>query len=266
MQTEYNRHTQPDPWLHHKTVEEIVAICEKSGITQRLELAVLRNTLAFAYGELGEHARCEIMLRDAINQARKESLGYVAIHAQIHLAEILCQRAHDMPVSEIESIAQELLANDKLTAGFVAMSHGILAMALLERGDIETAEVECRDAIQRSGNFPFRQLKMQSTLIRVLVRANKIPEAQDIAIEALAKVESFGGAAYAEIPIRTAAAMAFHAAGETHRAYSLLRHALREVNRQAASIPDPASQTRFRTEVADNARAVALASLWACGD
>lgn len=262
MHLEYVRHTRPDPWQHRHELEELIRICETSGVTQNHELDLLRNTLAFAHADIGEHTVGETLLRESIEKAKRKGYGYVVTHGQIHLADALCQRARDMPVDEIESITRDLLATPGLTAGFTAMTHGLRAIALLERGDVERAEIECREAIGRSGNFPLRQLRMQATLLRVLVRSGKVPEARELALQSLAKVESLGGVGYAELPIRTAMAMAFHAAGEAERAVDQLRYALAEVNRQASSIPDALLRDRFRREVADNARAVLLAAEW----
>lgn len=262
MRLEYQRHTQRDPWKNRHELEEIVDVCAKSGVTQFHELALLRNTLALANAEIGDHATAERFLRESIENARRKGYGYLVTHAQIHLAESLCVRAGKLPVEEIQSLTRDLLATEGLSPGFVALSHSLRAMALLDAGEVAQAEINGREAVKRSGNFPIRRLRMQSTLLRALVQADKRAEALELAREVREQVDKLGKVGYAEVPIHTAMAMAFRASGETEQPMEHLHIALAEVNRQASSIPEGPLRDRFRKDVADNVRVIALAEEW----
>jgi serine/threonine protein kinase/tetratricopeptide (TPR) repeat protein len=259
---EYLRHVRPDPWQHVALLQDALRMFETYEVGQHYELIVLRNYLAVAHAELGDPERAAELLRQNLAETRTRGAHYLLTHTQIHFAEALHQRVVDPPVDEITATTLEVLARGGIFAGFQSMARGFLSWAQLERGELEEAEARCESAIQSSANFPFRKLRMQATLLRILVRAGNLSKARAVAEEAVDRIADIGGAGYAEIAIRTAAALAFHAAGDAACAHENLRIALAEIDRQAGTIPDPALRDRFRSGVADNARALDLAAAW----
>jgi len=256
------RHRNADPWQQCRLVEAAVRAGEEGGSIANYELSLLKQYIATSNAELGAHEWAESMLRASIKAARSTGSEYVVVHGQIHLADILCLRAQEIPAHEVRKLVDELLVNEHLTPGFRAWAHAILGAALLEMGELDAAEAACREAIARSNLYPYRRLRMKATLIRVLVQSGKLEDAVAIAQRATAQSDELGGAGYAEIAIRTAAAIAFHATGDTLRAHQNLEIALREIDRQANSIPEAALRQRFLEEVSHNVRARDLARVW----
>lgn len=171
--------------------------------------------------------------------------GFVVSHARLALANGLAARAEPESLDEADALAGELLATPGISDGYRAMALDVRATVALRRGDDasnQAAAAAAREAISLSSHTPVRRWLMVAHLVEALVRTGRREEGEAAIVAALAEVAAYGGGAgYAELPLRVAAACTAAEADRPARLAAVA--AYREA--QAAAFTTPEAKARY---------------------
>jgi eukaryotic-like serine/threonine-protein kinase len=255
--------TLPDPWQACRLAEQSVLAFTQADDQRNSSLVQFYAGMAqMALGErvLGEQTLLDALKLSQSRHDRMSSLGIKGVWAMC-LSD-LYGRAGASQIKQARDLLSDEIGNKDaggITGGYV---HGAFARILLASGDAQGAEMEARVALDILSIMPVLQPAHLPTLIYALLRQGRLVEAQEVAKNGVALVDSLGGTGSTEVALRLAAAEADHAAGDTASAESALRETLRQIQIRADNIPEPQARERFLTEVPENARTLELARAW----
>ncbi len=246
---------------HDDLAEQLLLAAEglrlyREGGASAMMIGLAHDVLGELLCRVGDFDAGLQMLHDAVAEARRRGMDYLATHGDQCLANGLIIAGH-MP--EAETVARTLLARPTISVGFQAMARHVVAQARLGLGDLSEAENEARAAIALSAHTPIRRLQMMATLVTTLTRADRPQEACTLADEALTEMAGFDGGGYAELALLHAAAEAHRQGGDRDRARDLASRARLKLHADADKFLEPAARVRFLTAVPLHAAIVAAA-------
>ena len=222
---------------------------------------VVRVSLGYSLLEMGDDARAESVLRDALQTS--ESLGLQSLGATIRhnlgLALVRQNRLDEAQATFRHAIdAFEAQANDRM-AGSTRVH---LAETLAAAHRAAEAEVEANRAIEMLANFPPNQAYAYARLAQLLLSRGLLERARVHAAKAKDTLDSLGRMSAGEALVRLVYADALYRAGEVGAAKEELGVALRSVQAKREQIDDPSLRRCFLERVPENAQVLDLARRW----
>jgi serine/threonine protein kinase len=258
--SDYHRAIDPDP---QRQLQGLLAARELfSRSHERRTVFFADCMVGQAQAETGLIAEGEATLRAAVALADDIHEPFFMHMGRIHLAAALSRRTDPALLEEGAAIAAAMITRDGVGTGYRAWAHGILASIRLQQGALAEAETLAQVARQAPSTNALRLRLAAATLMSVWRARGAVAEALWLADAELAWLGRNGGAGYAEIPLRLAAAEVLRAAGDRARARDQLHHVLAAIDARAACIADPAWRARFIADVPDHAHAADLARAW----
>lgn len=253
--SDYVRAFEADPWTPLALSRAATAAFEEIG--DRRDQVTAMSRLGQAQGELGDFASAEQTLRAAATLARRIRVPFLVLQIELHLAALLCCVALPEPQSEAKQIAEGILGSAGLSAGYRGWCMGILAQMDLLQNETEAAVAKARAALELCSRVPLRRLWVQTLLTRGLIAGGNRTEVRRCAEDLLSAVAELGGAGYAEVSARLAAADAFRYVGDDALAIIERQQAHHQLELRIACIPEPAWRNHYVTVISDNARLLA---------
>jgi eukaryotic-like serine/threonine-protein kinase len=254
---------EPDPWRARELTEQSVLAYAEAGNLRNLAMGTV--FLGLSQAALGERETAEATLRGALEVAsrRRERMVQTVIKANLP-ALLIGPDGHADPsrVEEARRLVTEVLDEPGTVPAILGQAHGVLARILLSTGDLPRAEAEARKALEGLARMPVLHPAHLATLIHILLRQERVSEAQEVSKTGLQLIDALGGTGYTEVPFRLAAAISFDAAGDLTERGRAIQGAFHEVQVRADKIPDLAARERFLTQVPENARIRELARGW----
>ncbi|WP_437320152.1 protein kinase domain-containing protein [Sorangium sp. So ce385] len=247
-----------DLWSGLRWAEAALESLEQAG--SQVDIARARAYIAMGLWLLGAYARAEQTVRKALLCTDEEVWIAVGNHSLI-LGWILIDKGE---IEEARLIAEAMIDAGRLrrVPFYEGMGRALLADALFERGDLETAEREALSALAALSSAPPRRLALMRTLAAIRLAQGRVAEALADAEEALAGYEaprmSFIKGSFA----RLTHAEALMAAGNQRRALAAIAVARARLLENAAKIGDPELRRSFLEDVRENARTLELARAW----
>lgn len=214
----------------------------------------------YTHLELGEFAEAAATLAAAVQGAERVGLEHLVVMNKGNWALAL---AYAGQTAEGKALCCETLALE-CTPRQNALLHTYLTRILLLDGQIVEAVAMSDEALVRSEQFPgIRALALGVKAQALLLAGGRVHEALAEAREGMALLAEQGSMEYGEGLLRLAHAEALHAAGEVDAAREAIQEAGARLLARSSRIVDPARGERFRQQVPEHARTLALAHAWA---
>ncbi|MDC3954032.1 serine/threonine-protein kinase [Polyangium jinanense] len=222
---------------------------------------VQRANVGSATNELGDYARAEASLRDALAQAERLGLGALVAHAKLNLALALARQGQ---LPEAHAFAREALTTstrqgDRRVEGYARLYLGMIRLA---GRDLAAAEAEVRAAIDLLAAHPPVRAHALAVLGQIAIFRGDARAALGPADEAMRLLESLGGIEEGESLVRLVRAEALASLGLEAEAREAIVSAYERLEGRAAKIRDPLWRAWFLEAVPENARTVELARAW----
>ena len=240
---------------HH---ESALQRFERAG-DRRGACLTLANT-GFLHAALGSFPEAEDALRRAHATATRMGLGTIAPLALHNLGAVLASRGslEEAQGVEAEAVRAFAAAADPRLEG---ASRVYLSRILLAMSDAPGAEAEAmRVADNPATPAPLRPGALAAAA-RARLAQGRIPDAVSAATEAAGLLTALGAVEDFEAMIGLAHAEALFASGDAAAAEAAIAEAARRVLARASRLQE-ATRVRFLSLVPDNARCLALASMW----
>ncbi|MDI1477954.1 serine/threonine-protein kinase [Polyangium sp. y55x31] len=226
---------------------------------------VQRANVGSATNELGDYARAEASLRDALAQAERLGLGALVAHAKLNLALAL---ARQNQLAEAQAFAREALTTstrqgDRRVEGYARLYLGMIRLA---GRDLAAAEAEVRAAIDLLAAHPPVRAHALAVLGQIAIFRGDARAALGPADEAMRLLESLGGIEEGESLVRLVRAEALASLGLEAEAREAIVSAYERLSDRASKIRDPLWRAWFLEAVPENARTVELARAWGVGE
>ncbi|WP_437592968.1 protein kinase domain-containing protein [Sorangium sp. So ce1000] len=216
----------------------------------------LRNMMAgtlalgIVQGELGDPSRGLDTLRELCVLGERLNEHFFVFGAKTYMAHLLGQSPSDATEAEaLALIAEVKLAPIPAPRAIARLAEAHLALRRAEAAPAGSAARAEASALSETSAravltdlpwlVPFR-LSALAVLADALRAQHRAADAVAAIEEGLRLLADRGGTGFVEVPLRLAAAEAFSAAGQRERAAEELRGALREIDRRAATLEDPA--------------------------
>jgi tetratricopeptide (TPR) repeat protein len=222
----------------------------RNGCTQRMN-----EGIAMTY--LGQYARAEAALRNALENASRLGLAVVAAAAKHALGSTLRRVGRTDEARAVEREAAEAFQ----TQGDRRMEAGCriyLSAILLQRGTLDAAEREARRAVELCDPTAASRVSALEALAQVQLARGASGDALATAREAMALFETLGGMEEGEAALRLVHAEALEACGLVAEARVAIAAARARLNERASRITSVPLRQSFLTHVAENAGTVAL--------
>ncbi|MDI3282248.1 serine/threonine-protein kinase [Polyangium sp. 15x6] len=222
---------------------------------------VQRANVGSATNELGDYARAEASLRDALAQAERLGLGALVAHAKLNLALALARQGQ---LTEAHAFAREALTTstrqgDRRVEGYARLYLGMIRLA---GRDLAAAEAEVRAAIDLLAVHPPVRAHALAVLGQIALFRGDARAALGPADEAMRLLESLGGIEEGESLVRLVRAEALASLGLEAEAREAIVSAYERLDDRASKIRDPLWRAWFLEAVPENARTVELARAW----
>ncbi|MFO0590189.1 MAG: protein kinase [Polyangiaceae bacterium] len=208
--------------------------------------------------ELGDFDGSEATLRSALASAGR--LGLRDIEPQIlhNLGHALLFKGSLDEARALEQRAA-LAFHSQGGTRLEGVTRTYAAKIALASGDLGLAEQEARSAKELLAAAPPLRAAAVAILSRVLLAAERAPEALEAAREAYAELEKLGSLEEGDATVRLAYAEALRASGDEARAKDVLVEAKSQLLARAAKISDASWRRSFLTQVPDNALTLMMA-------
>ncbi|MDI1448500.1 serine/threonine-protein kinase [Polyangium sp. 6x1] len=222
---------------------------------------VQRANVGSATNDLGDYARAEASLRDALAQAERLGLGALVAHAKLNLALALARQGQ---LAEGHAFAREALTTstrqgDRRVEGYARLYLGMIRLA---GRDLAAAEAEARAAIDLLAAHPPVRAHALAVLGQIAIFRGDAAAALGPADEAMRLLESLGGIEEGESLVRLVRAEALASLGLEAEAREAIVSAYERLEGRASKIRDPLWRAWFLEAVPENARTVELARAW----
>ncbi|HEY6178169.1 MAG TPA: protein kinase [Kofleriaceae bacterium] len=252
----YARFLEPDPWRCYVTAQEATAAFSEAG--DRRMVATQAVYVGISQWDLGDPIAAEATLRNSLEAGLRLQETLVVRLVRCYLPQL--QLEHDDPekLEEIEAMAMAVHQTATNTY-YDGLALTLLSQVAACRGELEHAMVLARDAVELLRFAPPLRPLAYKVLIDLLLRQGQGAEALRIADQAAALIDSIAGAGRHELGCRLAIVEAKRVA-DPSAVPEALTIALAELNRRAATIPDPVIRQRFLEQPRDNARILSLAN------
>ncbi|UQA54617.1 serine/threonine-protein kinase PknK [Polyangium aurulentum] len=222
---------------------------------------VQRANVGSATNELGDWARAEASLRDALAQAERMGLGALVAQAKLNLGVALMRQGSLAEARAVEADALRTYARqgDRRCEGGARL---YLAMIHLAGGDHDAAEREARASIELLAGHPPVRAHALAVLGAVELSRGRPEAALGPAGKAMALLTSLGGIEEGESLVRLVHAEALSALGLPAEAREALQSAYERLSDRASKIKNSMWRAWFLEAVPENARTMALARAW----
>ena len=247
---------EADPAVALDHAQTSIQAFERAGAQQGLLQALTLAGQALA--ALGQLAEAEDALRRALSLAHQLRDRALASLAQAHLAYVLSLRS-DSSAQQEAGDSSERLIKDLSDPQVRGIAHAALARVQLRQGRPESALATCEAADARAHALPLLRLALQSTRCDALVQLGRLPEAAQVATQALQALDDLGGAGWPDVPLRLAACSALLRAGQRDAAREQLAAAESQIETRASRISDAKTRLRYLALPEENLRAQDLA-------
>jgi tetratricopeptide (TPR) repeat protein len=220
-----------------------------------------RANLGYIYCELGDFARAESALRQALSETARMGLHELAAAVQHNLGRVLGLRGQTAEGAHLEreAIASVQKQGEPRVEG-VARTY--LSEILAVGGDYAGAEREAALAVETLRVAPSLRVAALGALARARLGRGDATSALAAAREAAAELAALGEIEEGESSVRLTHAEALAHNGEDAEARAVLEAARERLLARAARIEEVAWRERFLHDVPVNARILALASQW----
>jgi tetratricopeptide (TPR) repeat protein len=220
-----------------------------------------RANLGYIFCELGDFARAESALRQALSETARMGLHELAAAVQHNLGRVLGLRGQTAEAAHLEreAIASVQKQGEPRVEG-VARTY--LSEILAASGDYAGAEREAALAVETLRVAPSLRVAALGALARARLGRGDVTSALAAAREAAAELAALGEIEEGESSVRLTLAEALAHNGEDTEARAVLEAARERLLARAARIEEAAWRERFLHDVPVNARILALASQW----
>ncbi|HUJ28917.1 MAG TPA: AAA family ATPase, partial [Myxococcales bacterium] len=210
---------------------------------------------------LGAYAEAEADLRAALALAERLGLRNVATGARhnLGLALALQGRLDEAEALERQSIDEFHQQRDNRLE---QASRAYLGHILFLKGRLQPAASEVRHAVMRSSAASPQRAHALAYLAQILLAQGQVDDARRTSGEAMRLLGVMGGMDEGESLVRLVHAEALHATGAFAEAREALQQARARLRERASSITDARWRESFLTQVAENARTLALGEGW----
>jgi tetratricopeptide (TPR) repeat protein len=229
-------------------------------------VCVQLSVLGFVYAEIGEFARAEPVLREAVAGADRMGLSVIGAVARQNLGYVLAATEGES-VGRLEDARRFV---ERAAESFAALRNGRLAggaraylarIALLA-GDAARAAREATGALELLAEAPTLRPMALAELARALLAQGRTTEAMERASEAAELVRSLGAVEEGEALVALVYAEALGAAGRMDEAHSAIRAARDRLLERARKISREAWREGFLSRVAIHAETLRLWERW----
>jgi tetratricopeptide (TPR) repeat protein len=228
------------------------AIREFESIGDWRSACLYGSALGFAWGLVGEYARAEQILRETLAKSERTTaataLRGIALH---NLGEVVAHRRGRLDEGiAIETDAIVILraqGDNRLLSGSLAYR----ARMWVEKGDLDAAERDAREAIVHATAFPSIAPWLFATLALVMLERGRKDEALELAARAAAGAPETREVSAATVAL--AHARALSVTGRVREAATVLRSASRDLEHRARRIADPRLRAGYLGRVPDHA-------------
>lgn len=247
------------PGAHVTLLTQAAQAFERAGDVRNA--CTQRMNVGFAYMELGDNARAELLLSDVIAEARRLELFDVMAVAKQNLGLVLARRA---ALEEARATEREALSTftSKKNRRLEGVSRTYLAIILAAGGELSGARREAERAASVLVPHPPALAHALAVLASVQVQLGVFGPARTAAEKATRLLAALGGVEEGEAMIRLAEAETLHALDETDAARAAIAKAHARLVERASRINDDALRGRFLRGVPENARTIELARVW----
>lgn len=218
-------------------------------------LAVVACNLGFTLLELGQYARAEDVLRQALTVAEHFGLSTVAPLALQNLGTVMTRRGrYAEAIGALTEAAQRFEERKDPRLSGASRLH--LAIARLHLGEPESAAAEATVVLEG----PFEPLRVGALAIlsTLHLRAGRLSEAVRCGEEAVALLDRLGAVEEFQLTARIALAEALYAKGDAHDALTALASAREKLDETSARLRDPELRASYRRDVPEHARILEL--------
>jgi eukaryotic-like serine/threonine-protein kinase len=220
-----------------------------------------RANLGYVYCELGDLARAESALQQALAETTRMGLHELTAAVQHNLGRVLGLggRTDEAARLEREAIASVRKQGEPRVEG-VARTY--LSEILAASGDYAGAEAEAALAVETLRVAPSLRVAALGALARARLGRGDAERALEAAREAATELDALGEIEEGESSVRLTYAEALSHNGADAEARAALETARERLLARAARIEDAAWRARFLNDVPVNARILALAAQW----
>jgi tetratricopeptide (TPR) repeat protein len=249
---------EPDPWSALLFIEE--AATEFGQASDWRNFGLVQVTMGAAQRSLGLYEDAEMTLRGILDMAAHLREPLLSTYARLHLALVLSERGDPTQLEEACLLGSQIISGSEPAAYYAGFAHLILAQRLASNESWQEAESAARQALQILRATPAYAPSAFAALLKILLLRGKIQDAHATCEEAARLLSALGSAGQAEIGLRLAIAAVHHAVSDIPAFQISIQEAARQVHVRANLISDPAVREAFLTCVAENAKAIELAS------
>ncbi len=213
-----------------------------------------------AHTDLGDRVGGEAILRENLEVAERRGGALPLMYARLYLARHLVRLGPAEQLDEAQRLARTAITGSNTS--LMGVAHSVLAEVALRCGELETAEAEVRQACELAQPFPAYSWEIVALRVRILLLLGRVEEARSLSEDRLQDLERLRLAGHGEIELRLSVAEARAAAGDAEATREMLRLTLARLRLRVDDIPEATARARYLTEVATQARLLALARQW----
>jgi tetratricopeptide (TPR) repeat protein len=228
-------------------------------------LCAARTNVAFVHMELGDLGRAVEGLQQALAEAEQMGLDDVKSIAFHNLGRALALQGDLASGERLERTAVERLAKEG-ERRLEALSRVYLAEILAATPALEEAVAQARLAVTALDANPGLKPRAWAALAAALSAKQEREQALEAAHAAWEMLEAQGTVEEGDALIRLRHAECLAACSRPSDAAAAISQARTNLLARAEKISDPECRRRFLTQVAENARTLALAERWCRGD
>lgn len=255
----YAHYLEPDAYRALSCAQQAVAAFAQAGDPRQLCMA--QQVVGLSLIRLGEHAAGVQALRKNLTMAQELKEPFTISMAMFYMALGIAQIPELLP--EAVELANSVLRDEQNSRlVYIGGTHAIRAELYAQRGQLDLAEQEAREATATLAPLTIQRTSALTTLARILLAQGRAGEARKTADEALQIVESCGGIGFSDTAARVIAAEAHWHDHDHDGARHILQQTLDRLALSADQIPDPALRHHFLTAVPENVRAAELKRAW----
>jgi len=224
---------------------------------------VQRINVGSCTNELGDWARSESALREALANAERMGLFPLVAQAKLNLGLALARRGQLSEALTVERDALTMYARQGLRRleGGARLYLGIIRLA---SGNLPAAEREVTAAIELLANHPPVRAHAHAVLAQIALVQGDARKALEPAGEGIRLLDSLGGIEEGESLVRLVWAEALASAGPENEARQAITMAYRRLVERAEKIRDASWRKWFLEVVPENVRTRELAIAWGC--
>jgi tetratricopeptide (TPR) repeat protein len=218
-------------------------------------------SVGFSYGQLGDFASAERVLRDALDVAGELDLGTLDSLARMQLGQILLAQGEYSEAWDLELVAIEsfqMQGDDRMAN----RARVCLSRVHQKQGALESAETQAREALHGTNTSASIRMHAHAQLASVLLDLGRPDEALQSALEAGSILGTVGQVGQAESFVRLMIVESHNACNQREQAKAALASAHASLLSRFNRIEDSSLRLSFVEQVEENARTVALAAEW----